>query len=248
VIRRLYPEPSGSLDEVELEACYAWPGTCRLRANFIASLDGIIELDGRSGALGTPADHAVFMTLRSLSDVILVGSGTVRAENYGPVALRADRQERRAARNQPSLPALAVVSDSADLDPQAKLFAAPRAEGSPLIVLTTDAAPARQVEGLRSSAEVVVAGDKRVDPVLALEALRERGYGRVLCEGGPGLFGRLLDARLVDELCLSLAPTLAGPGHLSLVGRDPHPPYRLQLHELYEGDGLLLARYASALP
>jgi len=238
----VFPDPRGPLDDVELEACYAWPETGGLRANFVTSLDGIVELGGRSGALGTPADQAVFMTLRSLCDAILVGSGTVRAEHYGRVGLRPDRRERRAARNQPPLPALAVLSDSADLDPSSDLFDATAGE-PPRIVLTSDGAPAERIKALRASAEVVVAGGGRVDPAAAVAALEERGYRRILCEGGPRVFGRLIAAGLVRELCLSLSPTLAGPGHLTLAGSEPHPAYPLRLHELYEGDGLLLARY-----
>lgn len=246
MIHRLFPEPTGPLDDVQLEACYQWPVTDGLRANFVASLDGIIELDGQSGPLAAPADQAVFMTLRSLCDAILVGSGTVRAEHYGRVRLRADRRQRRTARNQSPLPALAVISDSADLDPNSHLFDATGDEPSAPIVITSEAAPAERVEALQASAEVVVAGERRVDAGAAAAALEERGYHRILCEGGRRVFGRLLAASLVDELCLSLAPTLAGPGHLQLAGCDPHPPYQLHLHELYEGDGLVMARYRAS--
>ncbi|MBO0729908.1 MAG: pyrimidine reductase family protein [Acidimicrobiaceae bacterium] len=246
MIHRLFPEPTGPLDEVQLEACYEWTATDGLRANFVASLDGVIELGGRSDPLGAPVDQAVFMILRSLCDAILVGSGTVRAEHYGRVKLRPDRRERRAARQQSPLPALAVLSDSADLDPSSHLFDTTGEEPSAPLVLTSDAAPAERIKALRASAEVIVAGERRVDAAAAVAALQERGYHRILCEGGPRVLGRLLAAGLVDELCLTLAPTLAGPGHLNLAGWEPHQPYELRLHELYEGDGLLLARYRAA--
>ncbi|MDA8062780.1 MAG: hypothetical protein M0T80_10210, partial [Actinomycetota bacterium] len=47
-----------------------------LRANLVVSLDGAVELDGRSGALGGAADRELLATLRALADVVLVGAGT----------------------------------------------------------------------------------------------------------------------------------------------------------------------------
>ena len=61
-----------------------------LRVNFISSLDGAATHDGLSGGLGDAADRLVFDTLRMLTDLILVGAGTVRAEGYGGIRLAAD--------------------------------------------------------------------------------------------------------------------------------------------------------------
>ena len=81
----------------------------------VASADGAAALNGRSGGLGGPADRLLFQVLRSLSDVILVGAGTARAEKYRPArpspGLAALRQGR------PPTPPIAVVSASLDLDP-----------------------------------------------------------------------------------------------------------------------------------
>src|SRR5260221_14376763 len=61
---------------------YAYPeGRC-VKANMIASVDGAIMVDGRSGGLSGPADRLGFSVLRSLADVIVVGAGTARAERY----------------------------------------------------------------------------------------------------------------------------------------------------------------------
>src|SRR5688572_19671427 len=68
-----------------------------LRAGFVASVDGTIAVDGVSEPLGSPADKAVFRALRAVSDAVIVGAGTARAEDYGPVrygeAARAWRAE-----------------------------------------------------------------------------------------------------------------------------------------------------------
>ncbi|MGN6722672.1 MAG: dihydrofolate reductase family protein, partial [Marmoricola sp.] len=59
-------------------------------------------------------------------------------------------------------------------------------------------------------AEVILAGEVRVEPSLALAALAERGHGVVLCEGGPHWLGELVAADRLDELCLSVSPKMGG--------------------------------------
>ena len=223
---------------------YALPdrSTARVRLNFVASLDGAATVDGVSGGLGTPADRAVFDTLRVLTDVILVGAGTVRAEGYtGPLVSEADAAW-RAAHTLPPQPPLAIVSGRLDLDPGHPLFA-----GAPTrpIVVTHAGSPPERRSALAAVADVLVCGDEQVDPKLVVAALAARGLPQILCEGGPSLVGALIDANAVDELCLTLSPLLEG----GAAGRIAHGgaasrPMRL-LHALSEGDTLLL-RYARA--
>jgi riboflavin biosynthesis pyrimidine reductase len=85
-------------------------------------------------------------------------------------------------------------------------------------VVTTAAADPVRRRALDGPAEVVTAGDERVDPVRAVAALRERGLGRVLVEGGPALNADWLAAGVVDELCLTLAPALVGEHGPRLAG------------------------------
>ena len=49
-----------------------------LRANFVSSLDGAVEIDGQSKALSSDSDSRVFSMIRRLADVVLVGAGTIR--------------------------------------------------------------------------------------------------------------------------------------------------------------------------
>ncbi|MFY9886807.1 MAG: dihydrofolate reductase family protein, partial [Streptosporangiaceae bacterium] len=60
------------------------PASRHLRANMVASADGAASLAGRSGGLSGAGDRMVFTVLRSLSDLVLVGAGTARAERYRP--------------------------------------------------------------------------------------------------------------------------------------------------------------------
>jgi riboflavin biosynthesis pyrimidine reductase len=85
----------------------------------IVSVDGAASLQGRSGALGGPADKALFATLRSLADVLLVGAGTMRAEGYGPARLSDDARARRRDWGLPPVPPIAVITRSCRLDSSA---------------------------------------------------------------------------------------------------------------------------------
>jgi riboflavin biosynthesis pyrimidine reductase len=254
-MRLLFPEPGPPLEgRLELEQVYATPADPAVRANFVVSLDGAVEVAGQSAGLGGPADIAVFAVLRALADVVLVGSATVRMENYGPAKVAPPAVERRRDRGQAPIPTIAVVTGSANLDPASHLFSREPSRGitppRPLI-LTCETAPSARRAELAEVAEIVVCGEESVDMAAALEALRDRGLAQVLCEGGPTLLTTMVDADLVDELCLTHSPVLAGPGRLSLMGARKgfgedqawDRVSRWARIFLAEADGLLFARY-----
>ena len=94
-MRRLFPDP-GQVDPVDAYGRLTRVGDRpRVRLNMIAGIDGAGSLDGRSAGLGGPADKALFSTLRSLADVILVGAATMRTESYGPALLGDIARDRR---------------------------------------------------------------------------------------------------------------------------------------------------------
>jgi riboflavin biosynthesis pyrimidine reductase len=197
----------------------------------VASVDGRAAVHGRTAALSGAADRAVFALLRTLADVVVVGAGTVRAERYGPVKVG-----RR--------PPVAVISRSLDLDWDSDLF---REVAQPSVVLTCETADPARLAVARKVAEVIVAGDKQVDLPRALGHLGERGHRVALCEGGPHLLGQLVAADLVDELCFTLTPLLAGGIEPTLMVAPPFdPPRSLHLASVIEDDGALLLRYLRA--
>ncbi|MCM3884253.1 pyrimidine reductase family protein [Frankia sp. R82] len=239
--------PQNESAEVDLDQAYAYPeqaaGRSYVRSNFVSSADGGAEVGGRSGPLGGDGDRQVFRTLRWLCDVVLVGAGTVRHENYGPVIVPPQRRELRVAAGLAAVPPVAVVTASATLDPAARLF---DAEVRP-VVLTCAAAPADRRAALAQVAEVVLCGDNTVEPAAALAALAERGLTRVLLEGGPTLHAQLAGAGLLDELCLTVAPLLAGPDRKTITMGDGWPePARLRLIQVLTEDGSLFLRYQRA--
>ncbi len=232
-MQRLLPDPIPAIDpgEVYRTDRPAPQGRPWVVANMIASADGTATVDGRSGGLGGPADRLVFGLLRSLADVIVVGASTVRAERYRPIV-------------EPRPTPIAVVSRSLDLDWASPLFAEATA---PTIVLTCEAADPEQRRRAEAVADVVVAGGESVEPALALAALAERGHAVALCEGGPTLLGAVIAADLLDELCLTVAPTLVlGDGPRIALGATSTAPATLTLASVVEDEGFLLLRYLAA--
>jgi riboflavin biosynthesis pyrimidine reductase len=182
--------------------------------NMVASVDGGTAVEGRTGVLSSPPDRAIFRLLRSLADVVLVGAETVRTEGYGTVKADDDVRARRVARGQTPAAALAIVTRSLHLDWSAKLFTEPTQR--PFVIAPVDAEP----EALRAAAQVatvIQAGVGSVDMREALRQLRqEHDVLRVLCEGGPTLNTQLANG-LLDQLCLTVSPTMVGGGSKTIL-------------------------------
>ncbi|HEX4777542.1 MAG TPA: pyrimidine reductase family protein [Acidimicrobiia bacterium] len=245
-MRRLLPDPLDSVDRDVLVEMYAPEripaGPAHVRVNMISSLDGAISVNGRSGPLGGAADHEVFAVLRSHADVIVVGATTMRSEAYGPARLDAEHERRRRERGQSAQPPIAVVTGRPDFDWSSPFFAAARSR--PIVLTTSSAAEALERDNdVTRVADVLVAGDKRVDLGAALALLAHRGARAVLVEGGPGINGELARADLVDELCLTLSPrVVGGEGPRILAGPVISPPYQPAIAHVLEADGFLFLR------
>ena len=209
-------------------------------AHMVCGVDGSAAVGGRVGALSTAPDRDLFLSMRALADVVLVGAETVRREGYGPVRLSAQQAQDRRSAGRVSTPALAIVSRSLSLDWAARAFTDPPAE-SQTVVVTCESADRASVDAAQQVAKVVFAGTDRVDPQLAVERLADLGFGVVLCEGGPGWLGELVAADLLDELCLTVAPMMGGDPLPVAVTPPGAPLVQFALrHALIEGDTLFL--------
>lgn len=245
---QIFPAPQSAVDPVKAYGRLpeSAPGRPALRMNMISSADGAGSYKDETAGLGGAADHAVFATLRSLADVILVGAGTMRAEGYGPATLDSAARTRRQGWGLPPVPPIAVLTRTCQLDWQAPFFT--EAERRPL-VLTTSSADAADRQRAAGVADVVVTGDVAVDLGLALRCLADRGVENVLAEGGPRVSSQLAAADLVDELCLTLAPmVVAGTAARILNGIALDQPLRLELAHVLESEGYLFLRYRRAQP
>ena len=236
--RRLEPRA----DEAELLALFA-DGPA-VRANMVTTLDGAATgANHVSGSINGPADFRVFRVLRALADVVLIGAGTARGERYTALEVPDELREARAALGLPARLELAVVTASGELP--AELLDSER----PPIVLTTGANPSLDELRARIGADHVVVADGgvpgSVDPRAVVAALADRGLVRVLAEGGPTLLAQLLDADLLDELCLTWSPQLVGGPSGRILGRPSWFSPARPLHLLH-ADGVLLGRWRVA--
>jgi riboflavin biosynthesis pyrimidine reductase len=159
---------------------------------------------------------------------------------YGAVRLPAAQMVARQAAGRAGTPALAVVTRSLDLDWSASAFASAPPE-SRTLVITCRAADAGRLERAREVADVIIAGEDRVDPEEGLRQLAELGHQVVLCEGGPTWLGELVSAGRLDELCLTIAPLMGGD-RLPVSVFPPGVPLRhfALRHVMRAGDTLFL--------
>ncbi len=256
-LRRLLPpgEPATAAEIVTGFGLWERPpepagGRPRVLLNMVSSLDGRAALGGRSAPLSGPADRQLFHALRLPVDAILVGAGTARAERYGRLIADEHGRRLRGERGLPPEPLACIATRSLALDRQLPLLAH---EQSRVVVLTASpgtlgecAADVRYVRAERAG---------ELDLAAALAMLTgELGVATLLCEGGPHLANDLLVAGLLDEVFLSLAPTLAGgdptgagPGRI-LAGAELDPPVELELLSVLESDGQLFLRYSVVAP
>lgn len=253
MLRRLLPEPgdepvSSLYDGLVLDAGSG--DRAHVALNMVTSVDGATAWGGRSGPLGGPADELAFSRLRATCDAVLVGAGTVRAEDYRIPTGDTGRREARLTAGLAAVPRLLVVSGSLDFPPDARFLQPPTgvdgvaAEDCRAVIVTHGDAPADRVEALTHVAEVVRLGEQTVDLPGLLRWCAGRGWPRVLCEGGPTLNGELIAADLVDEVFVTIAPKLvAGTSSRFAFGPQFGPPRDLDLVEARHHDGELLLRY-----
>jgi len=158
---------------------------------------------------GSKRDLDLLYRLRAQADAVIVGARTVdsAAGHYGPGAAKYRRMRRKAGLAEYNLRVL--VTGAGTLDPRADIF---RHRFGPIVILTTERAPAENIRRLRAVAdEVKVFGKRQLDFAAALEWLRrERKVKRLLCEGGGELNMAMLERGLVDEIYLTICPLVFG--------------------------------------
>lgn len=232
-----------ALTDDALRDLFAYPDGLhhpRFRANFIASIDGAVTLDGSGRKLGTQTDRRVFTRLREVADVVLVGAVTATAKPYVDIQLGADARAWRLSHGlSPALP-VAVVSSRAVIPPQ--LLNNPTVPPIVLVSSTADGACRRAL--MNSGAVVREIGEGPIDSAAVKSALAELGLNRVLVEGGPTLFSQLVSQNSIDELCITTSPMLvAGPAR-RVAASVEHVAIAMERKEILLGaDGTLVVRW-----
>lgn len=242
----LFPAHRQSLTDEDLLALYAWPDQTYLRANMVATIDGVVRgPDDRSESISSGADKRVFHMLRGTCDAVIVGAGTARTENYRALPAHGKWGQWQAWRSRSDITPVVVVSNRGAVDPQARLFT-----GGPgaVIVAVPELVAASVSDRLPHTVEVLALGATEVDLPALVDCLAARGCTRLLTEGGPSLLAALWPQ--VDELCLTTSPHIMGRvgaerpspdlfGGRELAGND-RP---IALRHLIAADGTLLAAW-----
>lgn len=180
----------------------------RVSANFAITADGKVSTRKKTpSGFTSQNDKRRFREIRAEADAVLVGVGTLVADNMSMGISDPSLQLARKKRGQAPQPLRVIVSASGRLNPKAKIFATP---GTPIVIFSTDAMPERVRSWLAAKADVWLF-KKTVDLAEMLRILRADYHIRtVICEGGPTLFRSLLEADLVDTLHLTWAPVIFG--------------------------------------
>ena len=233
-----------ALTDDGLRDLFAYPGGLRrplFRANFIASIDGAVTLDGSGRKLGTPTDRRVFGRLREVADVVLVGATTATSKPYADIQLTADAQAWRLSRGLTAVLPVAVVSSRGILPPA--LLS--NAVGPPVVFVSASAdAAARRVLD-ESAARVIELAGGRISSAAIRQALGELGLNRVLVEGGPTFFSQLVSDNEIDELCLTTSPKLVGGPARRIAAADHHVEINMERRDILVGaDGTVIVRWA----
>ena len=113
------------------------------------------------------------------------------------------------------------------------------------IVITCAGADPKRLAAAEQAATVIIAGDDRVEPAKALQALAGLGYRVVLCEGGPRWLGELVAADRLDELCLSISPMMGGDALPVSVAPPGADIAQFSLKSTMVADDTLFLRYES---
>ena len=210
-------------DYTALEFPAAPAGRPYVIVNMVASVDGKTVIEGTERGLGSAIDQRLLRELRLHADVVLNGSGTLRASGTSALLNDPALEELRLSRGKPRAPVAAVISASGDLPLDARFFTTRDFDA---YLYLADSAPPERRAALEATGRPIVtvaAGDET--PAMLHHMRHELDARLVLLEGGPTLNGDFFRRRLVDEFFLTLGPLIVG-GHrgLSTVETPGHTP------------------------
>ncbi|MFD6923059.1 dihydrofolate reductase family protein [Streptomyces sp. NPDC059944] len=212
------------------------------------SLDGFLDDTGPERLLlSGPADFDRVDEVRASCDAILVGAGTLRADNPRLLVNSAERRAARVADGRPAYPLKVTVSGSGDLDPKAQFWHT----GGEKAVYSTDEGARRAAGLLRGLPGVdIVPTGPELDWRVLLEHLHDvRGVRRLMVEGGGRVHTQLVREGLADELQLAVAPLFVGqPDAPRLFGPGAYPHGRMRLVETRPVGDVVLIRYVPTAP
>lgn len=232
-LTRVHPSPAESVElddaasRARLLEWYAPERPDWIRVNLVSSVNGsAVGPDGTSESLTSPTDRRILGVIRELADVVLIGAASVRAEGY----------------QVPRKAGLAILTTSGDLQGHRL---APEHAGRVMVIVPSSGARAASESLPGAQIIVTPASDDGIAPADAVAALRAAGCSNIVCEGGPSLAGRVIEAGLVDDVCLTTSPVLRETT-TALLGAAPLSDHPLELrHVLVDAGGFLFTRWSA---
>ena len=238
-VLRLYP---GAVEELAPEDVYSGlslpvpdgPHTEPYVAiNMVSTLDGKVSVGGKASPIGSPVDRRVMRNIRCAFDAVLVGAGSVRAEEMN-LGVPPDLAEKRSRRGRREQPLGVILAGASNLPLHRKLFQNLQVEGVPIVVVAGHSTPKSTLRrASRLGARVLVSdGSDLPEPVQILHMLKENLAVRsLLVEGGPSVNSSFLSANIVDDLFLTLNPKIVtnAEEHLSISESFSHKAATLGL-------------------
>jgi len=238
MLRTLEPvgEPIDLLDMLFAEKRQA-QGRPWVMFNMVESVDGATAVRGGATALNDEDDRALFLAMRAVADVVLMGAQTIRSESIGPVRMNEEMSRYRAVAGMAEIPLLVILSRSLNIDSEARVFSDP--SNRPMI-LTGKGADHGRIASLSALADIVeldnLDGKGIVDQLSAAKV--------VLCEGGPTVNSVFMADGMVDEIAITVSPMLAlGESQRLAHGEPLDPPFDMRLDRALQGDRSLFLRY-----
>jgi 2,5-diamino-6-(ribosylamino)-4(3H)-pyrimidinone 5'-phosphate reductase len=194
--------------------------------NMATTVDGKITSAAREyPRFASERDRRNMDILRARADAILVGAGTIRADNPSLLVRDDGMRQYRRSLGKPRGPMKVLVTAGAAVGTDCRFFN--EEDGGARLVATTEEAPAKNIAAFEGKAEVLRIGSGAVDLPALLAELKRRGVHKLLAEGGGEMNWQLIHEDLVDEIFITVAPSLLG-------GRDAPTAV--------EGDGLTMER------
>lgn len=190
----------------EMSRVLAFPDSAAptVRATMVASIDGAATIERRSGMLGADGDHLVFHTMRALADAVVVGAKTAVLEGYRPLAPDGPPSSDGDDRDGRPAQILVLTSRTLALPDDFETAFSPN-----VLIATCTSAPAEARTRLTAAgATLIDCGTDSVDPTMLVAELAARGLTRIDLEGGPRLLAAFAAAGALDQIVLTVSPTL----------------------------------------
>jgi 5-amino-6-(5-phosphoribosylamino)uracil reductase len=207
------------------------------------SIDGYIDdTTPNRLILSNAADLDRVDAVRAESDAILIGAETMRRDNPRLLVNSAERRAAREARGLPPYPLKVTMTRSGNLDPSLKFWH----HGGGKLVYCPSPVAAKVAEQFGGLADVQGIGET-IDITAMLADLRHRGVQRLMVEGGGTIHTQFLEADVVDEIHVAVAPFFLGdpaaPRFVNSGTFADGPARRMRLAEVIPVGDVAVLRY-----